>query len=96
MKRRVVRSKRAVNDLIEIWAYVAIHNPDAADRLLETIDSQFTLLAEHPEIGRERPELGHGVRSFANRGYLIYYRVRHSRVSILRCLHGAGQEPRRL
>jgi len=62
-------------------------SPTTADRLIDAIIERFELLAEHPRIGRLRPEFGVGVRSFTVENYVIYYR--HDRdVLIARVLHG--------
>jgi ParE toxin of type II toxin-antitoxin system, parDE/NAD(P)-binding Rossmann-like domain len=45
---RFTRTARAEEDLIEIWLYVAEHNPNAADRLLDKISLVCERLAEHP------------------------------------------------
>lgn len=37
---RIVRSKRARQDLIDIWRHVAEDDPDAADKLLDSIDEK--------------------------------------------------------
>ncbi len=58
-------SELAESDLREIWLYVAADTSvERADRLLEAIGDGLDLLAEHPRIGRRRPEFGAGVRSF--------------------------------
>ena len=46
------------------------------------------LLAEHPQIGRERPELSSGLRSFAMRPYVFLYRPLRQGARILRVVHG--------
>jgi plasmid stabilization system protein ParE len=57
-------SELAESDLREIWRYVAADTSvERADRLLEAIGDGLDLLAEHPRIGRRRPELGFGSRS---------------------------------
>ncbi|BAY72832.1 hypothetical protein NIES23_56600 (plasmid) [Trichormus variabilis NIES-23] len=32
---RLIRTAKAEEDLIEIWMYIAVENPEAADRLLD-------------------------------------------------------------
>ena len=34
---RVVRSPRAKEDLIELWSYIAVDDPAAADRMLDAV-----------------------------------------------------------
>lgn len=66
MTRRLVRSPRAIQDLIDIWSYVAQDDPAAADRLLDTLDLRMRLLLEQPFLGRRRAELAPGLRSLSS------------------------------
>jgi len=68
--RKALRIER---DLEVIWNYIAADNPDAAERCLRQIDAQFRTLSESPFIGRERKDLGAGLRSFAVGNYVIFY-----------------------
>ena len=82
-------ARLAEQDLDEIWSYVAEEaSPTAADRLIDDIIHRFDLLAEQPGMGRARPELGPGVRSFAVENHVIYYRQESEDVLIARILHG--------
>ena len=49
--------------ITEILTYIAAHNPKAALNLYERFLSLFSLLAQFPEVGRSRKELGSGIRS---------------------------------
>ncbi len=48
-------------------------------------------LADFPERGTPRPELGRGARSLVVGRYLILYRVGPDSVDILRIVHGARE-----
>ena len=51
-------------------------------------------LVAHPELGRERPDVKEGLRSWAVAGFgnwLVFYRIEDQR---LRLLHGARDLPR--
>jgi toxin ParE1/3/4 len=63
--------------------------PDAAGRLATRIVSLVEALKEHPYLGRAGSEPG--VRELVVGGtpYLIFYRVRAKRVTILTIWHGA-------
>lgn len=81
-------SSLAEQDLDEIWSYVADDaSPGTADRLVDAIIDRLDLLAEHPGMGRGRPEFGPGVRSFAIENYVIYYRHEVD-LLVARILHG--------
>jgi plasmid stabilization system protein ParE len=48
--------------LIDIWTYIARHNPSAADRLLDLLDEKSRFLAHNPRLGAARDrDLGDGV-----------------------------------
>ena len=63
MKLRYRRS--AIDDLGEIRNDIAQDDPAVATRFVATIRARCRLLAEQPQIGRERPEPRPGLRSFA-------------------------------
>ena len=86
--RRITRTPRARQDLIDIWTWIAADNPEAADRLLDLIDEKLQLLAEHPRLGPERPDIAPDVRVFPIRRYLILYRERARHIEIVRVVHG--------
>jgi toxin ParE1/3/4 len=79
----------ACDDLGMIWDYLARDNVAAAGALLDTFFDKFDLLGDHPQAGREREDLGHGMRSLAAGSYVIYYYRAGSDVNIARVIHGA-------
>ena len=80
----------ARTDLLEAWVYIAEVSVAAADRCTDAIMLAARTLAEHPNIGRERNELGDGVRSWpTSTPYLIYYQIDHDGITLLRVLHHA-------
>ncbi|MBY6240165.1 type II toxin-antitoxin system RelE/ParE family toxin [Methylosinus sp. Sm6] len=84
---RIVRSARAEEDLIEIWAYVARDDESAADRLLDRLERKTRLLGENPKIGRERNDIAVGVRSTVCGSYLLLYRIEADHVELVRYIH---------
>ena len=87
---QIVITIAARADLDDIWFYIASDNPANADRFLDRlIDVATGTLTVAPFSGREREELGDGLRSLPVENYLIFYRVRDSAVEILRVIHGA-------
>lgn len=58
-------------------------------RLLNRFTELFRKLAAMPGIGRNRPELGEGIRSFPSGNYVIFYRTVEGGIEIMRVLHGA-------
>jgi toxin ParE1/3/4 len=85
----VRRSQLAEQDLRDIWQYIATDNPDAADRLLNTIDSKLERYAGQPAMGAPRDSLAPGLRSFPIGRYLVFYRIAPDGIEVARILHGA-------
>jgi toxin ParE1/3/4 len=54
----ILRRPRASADLNEIWEFIAQEN-------IDRIDEKFRVWAAQPLMGRERKELGKGIRSLA-------------------------------
>ena len=87
----IIVSRRAEQDLIDIWEYVAGEGSVAtADRLLGRITALIEKLAESPRSGRVRPEFRGRPRSFAMRPYVIFYTPvgRGTGIHVWRVLHG--------
>ena len=75
-------------DLDSIWSFVAADSVRAADRLLDRIGNVVEMLVHTPLVGRERPELGRGLRSFAVGNYVIFYITRLDGIEIVRVMNG--------
>jgi toxin ParE1/3/4 len=82
-------ARLARSDVDEIWLYLAREGGQAtADRVVEPIAAAFPLLARMPELGRTRPEIDRGLRSFPVGTYIIYYKRRQrGGIVISRVLH---------
>ncbi len=79
----------AEQDLEDIWLYIAQDNARAADKLLNRIETQCELLANHPQLGPARDDIAQGLRYHPLANYLILYRIIHQGVEIVRVAHGA-------
>lgn len=87
---RVELARSAQTDLLEAWLFIAEENPDAADRVLDAIEREAGVLATQPLMGRARPELAQGVRSWpTSTRYILYYTVATDGIAVLRILHHA-------
>src|SRR6266542_1857362 len=89
MKRYVLtpRAKRDVND---IWDYIAEDNIEAADRVLDALESAMIKLAKSPDIGHRREELADKRHRFwLVYSYRIVYRHEALPIQIVRVLHAA-------
>ena len=85
---RIVRSETARRDLLQIYAYLAERNPQAADRLVEDIDAKLKMLGYFPFLGRDRSSLGPRLRSLVVSPYLIFYTAEPDQITLVRVLHG--------
>ena len=87
----VVRSKAAKDDLLDIFDYGSGRwGIDQAMSFTFSFEDVDHLLATHPEIGRLRPEIGAGIRSWLHRGHIIVYRIDGRTVRIGRILHATA------
>ncbi len=93
MSGRLARTAQADDDLIAIWTAIARDNPDAADRVLDTLDARSRILADNPGLGPRRDDLAAGLRFFTVGSYLILYRVTDDGIEAVRYLHGRRNLP---
>ncbi len=92
--RKIVLSPEAIEDLAEIWLYIAQDSPARADGFLDQLHSICTeKLAAFLEIGTRRDYLNNEVSAFPYKRYMIYYRFNVNRVEIIRILHGSRDLP---
>jgi plasmid stabilization system protein ParE len=87
---RVNFTQSAQADLLEAWLFIAEEHPAAADQILETIANEAETLSTQPLMGRARPELAVGVRSWpTSTRYILFYLADNYGVTVLRVLHHA-------
>lgn len=89
MPVEIVWSALALARLQEIRAYVARDKPDAAARLAMRIILLVEALRDHPHLGRAGNEPGVRELIVGGTPYLIFYKVRGSRVTVNTIWHGA-------
>ncbi len=75
----------------DIWLHIAADDPAAATRMVERLAAGVARLADFPESGRARPEIGAGARSVVVGRYLVLYRINGEFVDIVRVIHGARE-----
>jgi toxin ParE1/3/4 len=91
---KVRHSASAENDLLEAWLYIAEDSVDAADRLLDQIDTETRTLLMQPKMGRTRDELAVGLRSWpTSTPYILFYFADDDGITIARVLHHARDVP---
>ena len=86
---RIIRTKPFRQDAEELWDFIAQRSPEAADRVLDKIDAQVELLATQPRMGRERPEVRKGMRSFTLGSYVVLYYALDDGIELVRLFHTA-------
>ena len=75
-------------DLAKIWNDGAMTwGADQADRYADGLFAVFDLLAEFPELAREREEFTPPVRIHPSGSHLVIYRPEGQGVEIIRILH---------
>ena len=85
---RILRSPRAKEDLVELWVYIALDRPAAADRVLEAIEGKLATLAAHPRLGPLRPDIAEGLRLFPIQRCVVLYRELPDGIEVVRVVHG--------
>ncbi|MHB8231200.1 MAG: type II toxin-antitoxin system RelE/ParE family toxin [Vulcanimicrobiaceae bacterium] len=85
MKVRLLPEAEA--DLDDIWYYIALDDPEAATRTIDTILARLRVLARFPGAGREREDLYHGLRSWPINNYVVFYTIDDD-IRVARILHG--------
>lgn len=93
MKFAVKFSPTALNDLDEIYDYIAnaLKNPDAADNTINKILDKTDLLADNPEMGTRLffdNDLFSGYRYLFSDNYLAFYRISADSVFVDRVIYG--------
>jgi plasmid stabilization system protein ParE len=81
----VQRTPQALEDLDEIWDFIAAADLRAADRVLNDLNRVFRLLADQQLMGELQPFLADGTyRRFPSGNYVIYYRPFNDGIFLLR------------
>jgi toxin ParE1/3/4 len=86
MTMKLARTSLARLDLVEIWNFIADDNINAADKHLDKIESSLKILADNPNAGRARLELGKDMRSFPIGNYMLFYRTIANKIELVRVL----------
>lgn len=78
----------AETDLEDIWLYT-LHSwgKEQADHYIAAIISRFGWLADHPQLGKHRPDVKPGYFCFPEGQHLIFYRRQDSAIEILAVVH---------
>lgn len=89
-----VLSPDALQDLQDIWDFVALDNENSADQLEDEFFNAFEKLAWQPGMGHTRRDITvRDVRFWPTGSYLIVYRERPDAPQVLAVLHGSRDVP---
>jgi toxin ParE1/3/4 len=95
MKRVLLWTPQAREDLLDIYVTIGFDNPSAAERLYTAIEEKATSLLVHPRLGVRRPEIAPTARMLVEGMYLLLYETHPDsddgpvdEVEIVRVVHG--------
>ena len=80
-------SQLAEQDLEDIWVYIAQSNQIAADKQIANILNRLPMLAQFPDLGQMRDDLGEKLRSFPLKPYIVFYTKLDDGIEVVRILH---------
>lgn len=69
----LVWTPQAREDLIEIYTYIGLDNPSAAERIFDAIQTKAEMLIPHPRLGMRRSDIRPSTRMLVEGAYLILY-----------------------
>jgi toxin ParE1/3/4 len=82
-------TRRACEDLLDIWLYIEPRSPLIADQVYDRIEKSCQLLRDHPQLGPGRPDIGGGARVLVIERWIAPYRLMEDGVQIVRIVDGA-------
>lgn len=86
--RRIERRPKARFDLLSMFNFIADKGGEArADRYLRRLNDAIGYLAQQPLMGRARPEVAEGIRSFPFDEYVIFYLPLEDGIELVRVIH---------
>ena len=91
-KNKILYAPSALDDLDEIFSYIAKDNVNSAEKLLKKFDDSISKLADFPNLGSVLSEdeftlISSGYRFIVVHPYIVFYRIIDDTVIIHRILH---------
>uniref|UniRef100_Q3AT17 Plasmid stabilization system n=1 Tax=Chlorobium chlorochromatii (strain CaD3) TaxID=340177 RepID=Q3AT17_CHLCH len=84
----VVYSAEAVDDLVRLREFIAVHNPQAAHRISNELVSRIEQLCAFPEMGKQIPQFPTpSIRDFIFGNYIVRYAIHSDAITILKIWH---------
>jgi toxin ParE1/3/4 len=88
-------AQEAEADLVAIAEYTAARwGKTQAEKYVEALEQQLTVLARRPLLGRKREELAAGLLSFPFASHTVFYKRADFGILVVRILH-QRQDPQR-
>jgi toxin ParE1/3/4 len=84
---RILRTRKSREDYIDIEDYIAQRSPQNAEMIIRLFEEKLADLAVNNLIGRPRPELAPGLRSWNVHRFVLFYRPIDDGVILIRVLH---------
>jgi toxin ParE1/3/4 len=69
----LVWTPQAREDLIEIYTYIGLDDPSAAERIFDAVEAKTQLLARYRRLGVRRSDIRPSARMLVEGPYLILY-----------------------
>ncbi|MET0968049.1 MAG: type II toxin-antitoxin system RelE/ParE family toxin [Tardiphaga sp.] len=91
---KVIVSRQADRDLIEIYVYLHQQSPQSAERIAADLKRCIADLAIFPHRGAPRSVIATGVRCAYVHPYQLFYVVQPHHIEVLRVLHGSRDTKR--
>ena len=85
---KIAWSPEARRQISEIWHYIAVDDPRAADRIVARLAAAVEKLAHFPHLGRPGRERSREL-PVSGTPFIVVYRVEQDEVRIGSVLHGA-------
>lgn len=89
MALRLVVTRRARHDILELLNYIAADNETAARSMQGKIDKVLRLLVERPFMGPIAGLRDPSLRRFSVPPYIVFYRPEADRLAVIRVLHSS-------
>lgn len=90
---RLLWTRSARADLKAISSYIAFRNPQAANRIVEEIDSTARLLLEFLDLGRMSSKGNCRLLQVSGRPFLLPYRILGDAITILAVFDERQERP---
>ena len=85
---RLTWAPEARRQIGEIWHYIALDDPQAADRMITRLVTALERLTHFPHLGRPGREDSREL-AVAGTNFIVVYRIQGEEVRIATVLHGA-------